>query len=130
MVAPARVTHPAVWEWLCRYEDDMADEQTRNLMLTKYYCTERALEVKADLARLQAEGNELKIELDSTTDLARQTVIRQRRSYLKRRNDELKVQREALARELQTALDALKSLAPSLGAKKKRRLGWSIGPNS
>jgi len=108
----------------------MADEQTRNLMLSNYYCTERALEIKADLARLQAEGNELKSELDSTTDVARQTAIRRRRSYLKRRNDELKVEREALARELQTALDALKSLTPSLGAKNKRRLGWSIGPNS
>ena len=95
----------------------MADEQTRSLMFSKYYCTERTLEIKADLARLQAEGNELKSELDSTTDVARQTVVRQRRSYLKRRNQELKVEREALARELQTAVDALKSLAPSPGVK-------------
>jgi len=112
----------------------MADERTRSLMLSKYYCTERALEVKAELGRLESEGTELKGELSSTTDPARQRVIRRRRAYLKRRNDELKVERAALTEELQATAEALKSVPqqpevvqePVVAAptKKARRLRW------
>lgn len=117
----------------------MADERTRSLMLSKYYCTERALEVKAELARLDSEGTELKRELDGPADSARQKVIRRRRAYLKRRNDELKVERAALTAELHGALEALKALpppaSPAVAAsapmpKKKKRLGWPRGRSS
>ena len=43
----------------------MTSERTRSLMLSKYYCTERSLEVKAELIRLETEGTELKTELDA-----------------------------------------------------------------
>lgn len=87
----------------------MADERTRSLQLSKYYCTERTLEIKAELVRLSLESAELKAELDGTTEPARQGIIRRRRAYLNRRNDELKSERALLAAELQVASEALKS---------------------
>jgi len=91
----------------------MASELTRNLMLSKYYCTERALEVKAELIRLETEGTELKTELDASTDPERQGLIRRRRAYLKRRTDDLKSERAALAAELKLAADGLKFKDPA-----------------
>ncbi|WP_295140578.1 hypothetical protein [uncultured Reyranella sp.] len=89
----------------------MADERTRSLQLSKYYCTERTLEIKAELERLAGESAELKAELDATVEPGRQGVIRRRRAYLNRRNDELKTERAALAAELRVASDGLKSLS-------------------
>lgn len=89
----------------------MADDRTRRLQLSKYYCTERTLEIKAELLRLAAESAELKTELDTTADLGRQGAIRRRRAYLNRRNDELKVERAALAAELLAASDGLRSVS-------------------
>lgn len=88
---------------------EMTSERTRSLMLSKYYCTERALEVKAELIRLETEGTELKTELDATADPMRQGAIRRRRAYLKRRTDELKSERAVLTAELKLAADGLKS---------------------
>ena len=87
----------------------MTSERTRSLMLSKYYCTERSLEVKAELIRLETEGTELKTELDATADPTRQGAIRRRRAYLKRRTDELKSERAALTADLKLAADGLKS---------------------
>ncbi len=87
----------------------MADERTRNLLLSKYYCTERTLEIKAELTRLAAESAELKVELDATPDPERQGMIRRRRAYLNRRNDELKGERATLAAELVVSSEELKS---------------------
>jgi hypothetical protein len=83
------------------------------LQLSKYYCTERTLEIKTELLRLAAESAELKTELDTTAEPHRQGVIRRRRAYLNRRNDELKVERAALAAELQVASDGLRSMSQS-----------------
>lgn len=87
----------------------MADERTRNLLLSKYYCTERTLEIRAELARLAAESADLKAELDTTPDPERQGMIRRRRAYLNRRNDELKGERATLAAELVVSSEELKS---------------------
>lgn len=89
----------------------MADERMRSLQLSKYYCTERTLEIKAELLRLAAESTELKAELGTTTEPGRQGVIRRRRAYLNRRNDELKMERAALAAELQVASQGLRSVS-------------------
>ncbi len=87
----------------------MADDRVRSLQLSKYYCTERTLEIKAELLRLAAESADLKSELETTAEPERQGVIRRRRAYLNRRNDELKVERAALAAELKDASDGLRS---------------------
>ena len=89
----------------------MTDERTRSLQLSKHYCSERILEIKTELLRLASESVELKAELDSTAEPARQGVIRRRRAYLNRRNDELKVERAALAAELQVASDGLRAMS-------------------
>lgn len=91
----------------------MADERTRRLQLSKYYCTERTIEIKTELLRVESESAELKAELDGATEPARQGVIRRRRAYLSRRNDELKAERGALAAELQSASEGLKSVSES-----------------
>lgn len=91
----------------------MADERTRRLQLSKYYCTERATEIKAELVRLTSESAALKGELDGAAEPERQGVIRRRRAYLNRRNDELKAERDALATELQAASEGLKSVSQS-----------------
>ena len=90
----------------------MADERTRSLQLSKYYCTERTLEIKAELLRLATESAALKGELEITAEPERQGAIRRRRAYLNRRNDELKVERAALADELRDASDGLRSVKP------------------
>lgn len=91
----------------------MADERARSLQLSKYYCTERTIEIKTELIRLASESAELKAELDGTAEPERQGIIRRRRAYLNRRNDELKAERAVLAAELQTASEGLKSLSQS-----------------
>ncbi|WP_296320155.1 hypothetical protein [Reyranella sp.] len=101
---------------------EMADERTRSLQLSKYYCTERTLEIKAELLRLAAESAELKTELDMTAEPRRQGAIRRRRAYLNRRNDELKGERAALAAELQVASDGLRSASQSAEAATSKQL--------
>lgn len=91
----------------------MADERTRRLQLSKHYCTERTIEIKSELVRLAAESTELKAELDRTAEPERQGIIRRRRAYLNRRNEELKAERASLAAELQVASDGLKSVSKS-----------------
>jgi hypothetical protein len=91
----------------------MADERTRRLQLSKYYCTERATEIRTELVRLALESAELKAELDGAAEPERQGVIRRRRAYLNRRNDELKAERDALAAELQAASVGLKAVSQS-----------------
>jgi hypothetical protein len=90
---------------------EMADERTRRLQLSKYYCSERTIEIRAELVRLESESAELKAELDGPAEPERQGVIRRRRAYLNRRNDELKAERDALVAELQSASEGLKSVS-------------------
>jgi hypothetical protein len=90
---------------------EMADERTRRLQLSKYYCSERTIEIRAELVRLESESAELKAELDGPAEPERQGVIRRRRAYLNRRNDELKTERDALVAELQSASEGLKSVS-------------------
>ena len=91
----------------------MADERTRSLQRSKYYCSERILEIKGELLRLAAESAELKAELDTTAEPGRQGAIRRRRAYLSRRNDELKGERATLTAELQIASEGLRSVSQS-----------------
>lgn len=42
----------------------MSDEEARRLLHSRHFCTDRLVEVKEDLARIQAEDLELKSRLD------------------------------------------------------------------
>lgn len=89
----------------------MADELRRGLMQSKYYCTDRLLELKAEMSRLQEEGVTLKAELEGTSDNKKASLIRRRRMYLSRRIGELKTERSVRTEELQKANEQLKGLA-------------------
>lgn len=97
----------------------MADEITRSLVQSRNYCTDRLAEVKAEIGKLQDEGDGLKGTLETTVDQAEAGLIRRRRTFLNRRISELKAERERLVVERQTATDQLASLAPEGDAASK-----------
>lgn len=85
----------------------MSEEEARRLNHARHYCTDRLVEVKGELARIQAEDLELKSKLNSVEE-AEAGQIRRRRRHLSRRLNELKAERAALATELQESTDKLK----------------------
>ena len=87
----------------------MSDEEARRLRNSRHYCTDRLVEVKGDLAHVQAEDLELKSKLDGA-DEAEAGQIRRRRRHLSRRLNEMKAERAALAAELQESTDKLKMI--------------------
>ncbi|MDB5489754.1 MAG: hypothetical protein JWQ58_3469 [Reyranella sp.] len=95
----------------------MADEIRRSLVQSRNYCTDRLVEVKAEIDKLQNEGAGLKATLEATVDQAAAGHIRRRRTFLSRRISELKTERERLVTERQTAIDQLASLAPAPDAE-------------
>lgn len=91
----------------------MADEITRSLVQSRNYCTDRLVEVKAEIGKLQDEGTGLKATLEKTQDETTAGQIRRRRTFLNRRISELKAERERLTTERQTSIDQLVKLAPA-----------------
>lgn len=89
----------------------MEDEIARSLVKSRNYCSDRLVEIKAEIAKLQDEGNALKATLETTVDATQEAVIRRRRRFLSRRIPELKDERERLMAERQSALDQLANLA-------------------
>ncbi|MDO8976807.1 hypothetical protein [Reyranella sp.] len=87
----------------------MSDEEARRLLHSRHFCTDRLVEVKEDLARIQAEDLELKSKLDGAGE-AEAGQIRRRRRHLSRRLNEMKAERAALAAELQESTDKLKMI--------------------
>ncbi len=93
----------------------MDEESTRRLVQSRNYCTDRLIEVKAEITKLQDEGTVLKRTLESTVDELRAGSIRRRRSFLGRRIDELKAERGALITEREAATAQLASLPSAPG---------------
>ena len=87
----------------------MSNEDARRLHHSRHYCTDRLVEVKDELARIQAEDLELKSKLNDVEE-AEAGQIRRRRRHLSRRLNELKAERAALAAELQESTDKLKMI--------------------
>jgi len=87
----------------------VSDEEARRLLHSRHFCTDRLVEVKEELARIQAEDLELKSKLDGA-DEAEAGQIRRRRRHLSRRLNEMKAERAALAAELQESTDKLKMI--------------------
>lgn len=81
----------------------MTAELTQGLVQSRHYCTDRLIEVKEEVARLQTEGDVLKTKLETAADEIEAGQIRRRRRFLARRLDELKAERASLTTELQTA---------------------------
>lgn len=70
----------------------MSDVEARLLRNSRHYCTDRLVEVKDELARIQAEDPELKSKLNDVEE-AEAGQIRRRRRYLSCRLNELKAER-------------------------------------
>ena len=87
----------------------MPNVEARRLIHSRHYCTDRLVEVKDELARIQAEDLELKDRLDGVEE-TEAGQIRRRRRHLSRRLNELKAERAALAVELQESTDKLKMI--------------------
>lgn len=87
----------------------MPEEEVRRLNHSRHYCADRLVEVKEELARIQAEDLELKSKLNGVEE-AEAGQIRRRRRHLSRRLNELKAERVALAAELQDSTDKLKMI--------------------
>jgi|GEM_PF-1730410 len=81
----------------------MTDKLTQSLLRSRHYCTDRLIEVKEEIARLQNEGLVLKARIETAADETAVGQIRRRRRFLGRRIDELKAERTALTTELETA---------------------------
>ena len=87
----------------------MPGEEVRRLIHSRHFCTDRLVEVKEELVRIQAEDLELKSKLDGV-DETEAGQIRRRRRHLSRRVNELKAERAALMVELQDSTDKLKMI--------------------
>jgi len=85
------------------------DEEARRLIHSRHFCTDRLVEVKEELVRIQAEDLELKSKLDGVEE-TEAGQVRRRRRHLSRRLNELKAERAALAVELQESTDKLKMI--------------------
>ena len=68
-----------------------------SLIRDRDFFTDRLTEIALELKRLIAEADDLKVEMERHPDLGhvRQGEIRRRRAYLKRRSDDLKVERQS-----------------------------------
>ena len=87
----------------------MPNVEARRLIHSRHFCTDRLVEVKEELVRIQAEDLELKDRLDGAEE-AEGGQMRRRRRHLSRRLNELKAERAALAAELQESTDKLKMI--------------------
>lgn len=87
----------------------MSDEEARRLLHSRHFCTDRLVELREELARIQAEDLELKSRLDGAEE-TEAGQIRRRRRHLSRRLNELKAERAARAAELQESTDKLKMI--------------------
>lgn len=87
----------------------MSHEEARRLLHSRHFCTDRLVEVKDELGRLQTEDLELKAKLDGAGE-TEAGQMRRRRRYLSRRLNELKAERAALTVELREATDKLKMI--------------------
>lgn len=87
----------------------MSDVEACRLLHSRHFCIDRLVEVKEELARIQAEDLELKSRLDGAGE-TEADLIRRRRRHLSRRVNELKAERAALAAELQESTDKLRMM--------------------
>lgn len=87
----------------------MSDVEACRLLHSRHFCIDRLVEVKEELARIQAEDLELKSRLDCAGE-TEADLIRRRRRHLSRRVNELKAERAALAAELQESTDKLRMI--------------------
>ena len=87
----------------------MSEVEARRLLHSRHFCIDRLVEVKEELARIQAEDLELKSKLDGVEE-TEAGQMRRRRRHLSRRLNELKAERAALAAELQDSTDKLRMI--------------------
>lgn len=80
------------------------------------YLTDRLTEISVELKRLSAEGNALKTELEAVSDVPRRRAIRRRRSYIARRNTDLRAEREKATAERNNLIEQLEIEMASIPA--------------
>jgi hypothetical protein len=84
----------------------------RELLAERDYLTDKLTEIGSDLKRLITEGDALKAELLAESDAKRRQEIRRRRTYIRRRSEELKAERQTSVGERYKIVEELKSNSP------------------